>query len=87
MAITTGCLPTLPPRWMRNKIVVGFHSNRRKPNPDQVGKVKTLYAALKAEETRHDNRKDGMLRGYEMSMGDLRAKCLSEEFLNHLNHL
>jgi PAS domain S-box-containing protein len=62
--------------------VVGFHSNRRKPNPDQVEKVKTLYAALKTEETRHDNRKDGMLRGYEMLMGDLRAKGIDyDEFV------
>jgi PAS domain S-box-containing protein len=57
--------------------VVGFHSNRRKPNPDQIVKIKDLYQKLRAEEERHDNRKDGMLRGYDMLMGMLKDKGLS----------
>ncbi len=70
--------PTLDP----HQNIVSFHSNRRKPNPAQVEKVTSLYAALRAEETRHDNRKNGMLRGYEMLMGVLRDKGLDyDEFV------
>jgi hypothetical protein len=54
--------------------VTGFHSNRRKPNPDQVAKIKALYQTLRAEEERHDNRKDGMLRSYDMLMALLKDK-------------
>jgi PAS domain S-box-containing protein len=62
--------------------VVGFHSNRRKPNPDQVVKIKDLYQKLRAEEERHDNRKDGMLRGYDMLMEMLQEKGLGyDEFI------
>jgi PAS domain S-box-containing protein len=62
--------------------VVGFHSNRRKPNPDQVAKIKDVYQKLRGEEDRHDNRKDGMLRGYEMLMGMLKEKGLEyDEFI------
>jgi PAS domain S-box-containing protein len=62
--------------------IVGFHSNRRKPDPAQVEKVKGLYAALLAEEIRHDNRKDGMLRGYDMLMSVLKDKGLDyDEFV------
>ena len=62
--------------------VVGFHSNRRKPNPDQVAKIKDLYQKLRAEEERHDSRKDGMLRGYDMLMEILKAKGLEyDEFI------
>jgi hypothetical protein len=62
--------------------VVGFHSNRRKPNPEQVAKIKDLYGKLRAEEQRHDNRKDGMLRGYDMLMDMLKEKGLEyDEFI------
>jgi PAS domain S-box-containing protein len=62
--------------------VIGFHSNRRKPNPDQVAKIKSLYQALRAEEERHDSRKDGMLRGYDMLMAMLQEKGVAyDEFV------
>ncbi len=62
--------------------VVGFHSNRRKPTAEQVAKVKPLYAALLAEENRHDSRKDGMLRGHEMLIDMLKQKGVSyDEFV------
>jgi len=62
--------------------IVGYHSNRRKPFPAQVEKVKPLYAALLAEENRHDSRKDGMARGYEMLVGMLKEKGLDyDEFV------
>ncbi len=62
--------------------IVGYHSNRRKPNPDQVAKIKDLYRALLTEEDRHPNRKDGMLRGYEMLMVTLKNAGLDyDEFV------
>ncbi len=62
--------------------VTGFHSNRRKPSPDQVAKIKDLYRTLRTEEERHDSRKDGMLRGYEMLMATLKEKGLDyDEFI------
>jgi PAS domain S-box-containing protein len=62
--------------------VIGFHSNRRKPDPGQVAKIKDLYATLRAEENRHDSRKDGMLRGYDMLMAMLKEKGLGyDEFI------
>lgn len=62
--------------------VVGFHSNRRKPNPEQIEKIKPLYAKLVEEENRYDSRKDGMLRGYEMLMDMLKEKGLGyDEFV------
>lgn len=62
--------------------VVGFHSNRRKPDSGQVDKIKELYGTLRAEENRHDSRKDGMLRGYEMLMTMLKDKGVGyDEFI------
>lgn len=62
--------------------VIGYHSNRRKPNPAQLEKIKPLYAKLLAEENRHDSRKDGMLRGYEMLMNTLKEMGVEyDEFI------
>lgn len=62
--------------------IVGYHSNRRKPTPAQIDKVKPLYAALLTEENRHDSRKDGMTRGHEMLAGMLKTKGLDyDEFI------
>ncbi|MBK8161473.1 MAG: PAS domain-containing protein [Rhodospirillaceae bacterium] len=57
-----------------NQNIIGYHSNRRKPDLAQIEKVKPLYAALLAEENRHDSRKDGMLRAYDMMLNLLRDK-------------
>jgi PAS domain-containing protein len=62
--------------------IVGFHSNRRKPDPDKVATIKDLYRALLGEENRHENRKDGMLRGHAMLMATLKDKGLDyDEFV------
>lgn len=62
--------------------VTGFHSNRRKPDAAQLDKIKPLYAALLAEENRHDSRKDGMLRGYDLLMKTLKDKAVEyDEFV------
>lgn len=62
--------------------VIGYHSNRRKPNADQVATVKGLYATLLAEENRHANRKEGMFSAYDMLTGMLQEKGLAyDEFV------
>lgn len=62
--------------------IVGYHSNRRKPHPAQIDKVKDLYAALLAEERRNDSPKEGMLRSGEMLMSMLKDKGLDyDEFV------
>ena len=62
--------------------IVGFHSNRRKPNPDQVAKIKDLYASLRAEENRHANRKDGMNAAFAKLMAMLKDRGLAyDEFV------
>jgi PAS domain-containing protein len=45
---------------------IGYHSNRRRPNPAALAKIQTLYATLLAEEGRHANRKEGLAASYRM---------------------
>ncbi len=40
--------------------VVGYHSNRRVPHADALERIQPLYAALVAEEQRHQNRAAGI---------------------------
>jgi len=62
--------------------IIGYHSNRRKPDAGQVAKIKPLYSALLAEENRVTNRKDGMQRGYEMLVATLKdARLDYDEFV------
>ena len=62
--------------------VIGYHSNRRKPDPAQVEKIKPLYAKLVAEENRHDNRKEGMMCGFDMLMKTLKETGVEyDEFI------
>lgn len=46
-----------------NGTVVGYHSNRRKPDAAQVAKIAPIYKALVAEEASVPNAKDGMYKG------------------------
>lgn len=62
--------------------VIGYHSNRRKPDPAQIDKIKPLYEKLVAEENRHENRKEGMKRGYDLLMKTLKDLGLEyDEFI------
>ena len=54
--------------------VIGFHSNRRRPDAAQIGKVKPLYDALLAEEDRFEDRKQGMESAFAKLTGMLRDK-------------
>ncbi len=51
--------------------IVGYHSNRRKPDAAQVAKIAPIYRALAEEERRDEDRKDGLKRSSAMLAGML----------------
>jgi hypothetical protein len=62
--------------------IVGYHSNRRKPDPGQVAKVAPLYRSLLEIEQRAADRKQGMLQAFEHLVSDLRRQGISyDEFV------
>ena len=62
--------------------IIGYHSNRRKPDPSQIAKIAPLYRLLLQEERRHDDRKHGMQRSHEMLLADLaQRKVAYDEFV------
>lgn len=62
--------------------IVGYHSNRRKPDPAQVTKIKGIYDELLAEERRSEDRKIGMENAYNKLTGMLKDMKVSyEEFI------
>lgn len=54
--------------------VVGYHSNRRKPDAAQVAKIAPLYKSLLDEERRAADRKLGMQRSYDQLFATLTAR-------------
>ena len=54
--------------------VIGYHSNRRKPDRDKVTKIIPIYKALLEDEQRSADRKIGMQNAYDHLMADLRTK-------------
>lgn len=66
--------------WQGN--VVGYHSNRRKPDAAQIAAIKPLYAQLSAEEQRHGSAKDGLAASSALLTALLKDKGLSyDEFI------
>ena len=62
--------------------VVGYHSNRRKPDRGPIERIKPIYKALSEEEGRHANAKEGMRAGSDMMMDLLGKKGLAyDEFV------
>lgn len=62
--------------------IVGYHSNRRKPDPVQIERIKPIYESLCAEEARHANAKDGMRAGFEAMVGLLKQQGVGyDEFV------
>ncbi|HYG85153.1 MAG TPA: PAS domain-containing protein [Azospirillum sp.] len=54
--------------------ICGYHSSRRVPSRAAVDKATGLYAALRAEEAKHPNPKDGMAAAGAMLESILRDK-------------
>ncbi len=67
----------------RTGAIIGYHSNRRVPDRKILEeKIMPLYAELRAEETRHANRKSGLQASSEMVADYLREKNLEyDEFV------
>jgi PAS domain S-box-containing protein len=62
--------------------VVGYHSNRRKPDLAQIERIKPIYKTLCAEEARHANAKDGMQASLEMMVELLKRQDVGyDEFV------
>jgi len=59
--------------------IVGFHSNRRKPDAAQLGRVEPVYQQLLVEERRPDDRKSGLQAGTRLLDGMLQERGLSYE--------
>jgi PAS domain S-box-containing protein len=70
------------PSWDEHGKIAGYHSNRRKPEPGRIEKIKPIYDKLLAEERRFDDRKQGMESAFAMLTGMLQEKGLSyDEFI------
>jgi PAS domain S-box-containing protein len=62
--------------------VVGYHSNRRKPDDDKIARIAPIYQALLAEETKVANGKEGLANGYQSLMSHLASTGLAyDEFV------
>jgi PAS domain S-box-containing protein len=62
--------------------IIGYHSNRRKPERAQVAKLAPLYRDLLSLENRAADRKQGMLQAYERLVSILLEKKISyDEFV------
>ena len=78
-------LAHVTPSYDSSDNVIGYHSNRRTPEPAAVAKVDELYAALLAEEERHDDRKKGMQSAYQMVVDLLQKNGVEyDEFVHTL---
>ena len=70
------------PSFDKNLNIVGYHSNRRKPQPTQIAKIKDIYAALLQEETRHSSPKDGLIASCELLSKTIQSTGMSyDEFI------
>ncbi|MBT5458706.1 MAG: PAS domain S-box protein [Rhodospirillaceae bacterium] len=58
--------------------VTGFHSNRRKPKPEKVEIIKSVYGRLLEEEASHEDRKIGLAKA-----GELLASMLAEKGISY----
>jgi PAS domain S-box-containing protein len=75
-------LAHVTPSFDANGKVTGYHSNRRKPTPDAVSAIKTLYARLLKEEKQATDRKTGLERSDALLHQILEEKGLDyDEFV------
>jgi len=62
--------------------VIGYHSNRRKPEGSQVAKIAPIYRALREREERAADRKQGMQQSFDDLTAHLRAQGIPyDEFV------
>lgn len=62
--------------------IIAYHSSRRKPDADQIAKIKPIYDLLLAEEAKFEDRKAGMESAFTKMVGMLHDMKMSyEEFI------
>jgi PAS domain S-box-containing protein len=62
--------------------IVGYHSNRRRPDRGPIERISPIYKALSAEEARHANARDGMRASFDMMVGLLNKQGVGyDEFV------
>jgi len=61
--------------------VVGYHSNRRVPDPRVVAAIAPVYAALLREEQSHKNAKDGLASSHRQLLDFVSAKNMTYDQL------
>ena len=62
--------------------IIGYHSNRRCPAKSALDTIRPIYAALLAEEARHDDSKSGMDAASALLARTLSSRGMSyEEFV------
>jgi len=70
------------PTFGEKKQIIGFHSNRRKPEPNRVSHIEPLYDRLYAEEKRLNSNNEGMLRAAAILAGAYHERGLEyDEFV------
>ena len=70
------------PSFNSRKQIVGYHSNRRKPELHQVQAADALYRKLKQEEDRHGDWRTGMAAATELLLAQLaKSKMEYDEFV------
>ena len=70
-------LAHVTPSFDANKSIIGYHSNRRVPEPHAIAKIEPIYRSLLEEEARHADRKKGMLSAHAMLVALLEEQGVS----------
>ncbi|MBT9554885.1 MAG: PAS domain-containing protein [Myxococcales bacterium] len=75
-------LAHVTPSYAADGRVVGYHSNRRVPSRSAIDAIRPVYAALLAEEQKHERKADGIAAATEVLTSTLRSIGKSyEEFV------
>jgi PAS domain S-box-containing protein len=62
--------------------IIGYHSNRRKPDRAPIERISPIYKALCEEEARHANAKEGMRASFDAMIGLLKQQGIAyDEFV------
>ena len=70
------------PSFDLDKKIIGFHSNRRVPDPKIVATIAPVYSAVLQEERRHHNGQAALAAGFKMVGDFLQSKNMSyDEFI------
>ncbi|WP_193368366.1 PAS domain-containing protein [Pelagibius marinus] len=59
--------------------ISGYHSNRRRPDPEQIAKIEPVYRKLRELESGSDRFKDGMAAAIEFLQQTLKAQGTTYE--------